>query len=263
MFARIRKLLGSFATADNRTWWLRRKLMNKLDRRQIAVAWQEFYERLPGEQLINEAFDRRHGTETAEEVPLVETGVSAEDAIHGNGYYRPVWEHAFHAALATLKIDFEGFTFVDIGSGKGKILMMAADYPFARIVGVEYSPALHATAQRNLSIYRSPSQRCTDLRSVHADACDCQLPPGPLVCLIFNALDPGTLKKFVRNVEGDLISRNTPAYFLYCNLRHIVEMDDGLDAVRGLRLLTHSSKLVVLGNSAARRQWQERARSGR
>jgi len=263
MFARIRRPLGSFATANNKTWWLRRKVMSRLERRQLAVAWQEFYEHLPGEQLINEAFDHRHGTETAEEVPLVETGVSAEDAIHGNGYYRPVWEHAFHAALAALKIDFEGFTFVDIGSGKGKILMMAAAYSFARIVGVEYSPALHAIAQRNLSIFRSPNQRCTDLRSVHANACDYQLPSGPLVCLIFNALDPGTLKKFVRNVEDDLVSRDVAAFLLYCNLRHITEMDDGLDGVRSLQLLAHSSKLVVLGNPAARRQWRERARSRR
>ena len=263
MLERIEGILRSFAAADSKTRWVRRKVANRLARRPIAVAWREFMERLPGEQRINEAFDRRYGTDTAEEVPLVEAGVSAEAADRGNRMYRPLWEDAFHATLAALDMDFEGFTFVDIGSGKGKVLMMAADYPFSRIVGVEYSPLLHAIAQRNLAIYSSPGQRCTDLSSVEADACEYRLPPGPLVCLNFNSLDAGTLKRFVRHVEDDLESRDTPAYVLVCNIRHIGEMGDALDDVRKLRRLSVSTKLVVLGNSAAARKWRERDRSRR
>jgi hypothetical protein len=261
MFGRIKSIVDSFAAANSKTRWLRRKVANRLARRPIAAAWREFADRLPGEQLINEAFDQRHGTDTATEIALAETGVSAENAINGNGIYRPLWEHEFRAALAALKMEFEGFTFVDIGSGKGKVLMMAADYPFDRIVGVEYSSVLHAIAQRNLEIFHSPRQHCTDLNSVHADACNYRLPPGPLVCLIFNSFSPSTLQKFVRNVEDDLASRDTAAYLLFSNLRHVDEMSDGLDEVRNLRRLARSSKLVILGNSAAGRQWQERSLS--
>jgi predicted RNA methylase len=41
-------------------------------------------------------------------------------------------------------------TFVDIGSGKGRALIIAAEYAFKRIIGVEYSPSLATICRRNL-----------------------------------------------------------------------------------------------------------------
>ena len=49
------------------------------------------------------------------------------------------------------------FTFVDLGSGKGRTLLMASDYPFRRIIGVELLPSLHQIAQENLRQYKSES----------------------------------------------------------------------------------------------------------
>jgi len=46
--------------------------------------------------------------------------------------------------------DFHDFIFIDLGSGKGRTLLMASDYPFRRIVGVELLLALHQIAQENL-----------------------------------------------------------------------------------------------------------------
>ena len=37
--------------------------------------------------------------------------------------------------MASLEIDFSQFTFIDIGSGKGRALLLAAEYPFRRVVG--------------------------------------------------------------------------------------------------------------------------------
>ena len=53
--------------------------------------------------------------------------------------------------MSSLKLDFQEFTFIDIGSGKGRVLMMAADYPFRRILGIELLPDLHRAAQENLN----------------------------------------------------------------------------------------------------------------
>ena len=56
--------------------------------------------------------------------------------------------------------DFRDFIFIDLGSGKGRALLMASDYPFRRIVGVELLPQLHRAAQDNLTKYRSETQQC-------------------------------------------------------------------------------------------------------
>src|SRR5580693_6708790 len=59
---------------------------------------------------------------------------------HFHSPYQPTEPALFHEMLASLiqaspKIDFREFTFIDIGSGKGRALLMAADYPFRRILG--------------------------------------------------------------------------------------------------------------------------------
>src|SRR5271163_2983061 len=78
--------------------------------------------------------------------------------------YQPTESALFHEMLAALAeeshLDFHDFVFLDLGSGKGRTLLMASDYPFRRIVGVELLPALHQDAQENLSKYRSESQKC-------------------------------------------------------------------------------------------------------
>lgn len=251
MMSRAAALIRSFAQAESKSAWFKRKISNRLARRKIEQAWREFAERLPHEQLVNEAFDQRHGTDTAEEIGLLDTGVPAEDAARGRNIYRPVWEREFHAVMAALRINLEGFTFVDIGSGKGKMLMMAADYPFARIVGVEYSPGLHAICERNLALYHAPGQRCTKLEAVLGDALSFQLPDGPIVCMIFNALDADTMNRFMRHIEDDLALRPSPAFVIYSNLRHVAEIDHGLDGIRRLKLLKKTAKLIVFGNKAA------------
>jgi SAM-dependent methyltransferase len=241
----------SFIGARSKKQWILRKYKNWMAKPKIEAAWAEFVERLPRENAINAEFDRRHGTDTAGEVELVETGVSAKDAAGGNERYRTIWESSFHAALAALGLDFEGFTFVDIGSGKGKLLLLAASYPFERIVGVEYSPGLHAIAERNIGVYRSASQRCANVVAILGNALAFELPQGPIVCFIFNALDGRLMRAFMQNVESGLARRSQPAFVIYGNLRHVGEIGDAFDDVRLLKKLKESDKLLIFGNTAA------------
>src|SRR6266496_57342 len=83
--------------------------------------------------------------------------------------YQPTEPAAFHEMLDALQqcpadnqttLNFRDFTFLDLGSGKGRTLLMASDYPFRRVVGVELLPALHGIAVRNLAQYKSESQKC-------------------------------------------------------------------------------------------------------
>jgi len=71
--------------------------------------------------------------------------------------YQPTDPALFREMMASLPIELDTFTFVDLGSGKGRTLLMASEYPFRRIVGVELLPALHQVAQENLARYKSES----------------------------------------------------------------------------------------------------------
>jgi hypothetical protein len=244
--ARVFRVLKSFWNAPGKTQWIATKIQNQ----RSAFIWRRFEERLHVEQRRNLAFDREHGTDTAAEMRLTDAGLPADQSVRGNVVYRPVWEADFHAALASLDIDFEGFTFVDVGSGKGKLLLLASDYPFARIIGVEFAPALHDIACRNIGVYGSPRQRCKAIEAVLADALRYELPRGPIVCLMFNAMNPATLKAWLKRVEADLSARRSPAYIVYGNLRSVREAGSAFSDVGGLQRLKRSPKLLVLANDA-------------
>jgi SAM-dependent methyltransferase len=242
LIGRATRLVGAMAAADDKGEWLADKL-----------AWRRFWQRMPDEHARNVAFDTRYGISTASELPLVEAGIPAERAVEGNGVYRPLWETEFHAALRRFRLSFEHFTFVDLGSGKGKVLFLAADYPFARIVGVEYSPELHAVAQENLRRYGSDRQRCRTLETVLADAVTYPLPAGPLICFIFNSFDPPTMRRVMRNLDREA-ARREPLYVAYVNVRRVAEIGDALEGLSRLRPLVRTRTLAILGNRDSLRE---------
>lgn len=135
--------------------------------------------------------------------------------------YQPSEPAAFHEMLDALqektRLDFRDFTFVDLGSGKGRTLLMASDYPFRRIVGVELLPALHRIAQENLSKYCSVRQKCFVAEAVCADAREFVFPAEPSVLYLFNPLPEAGLKRVVANLEESLRAHPRTVYVLYHN----------------------------------------------
>jgi hypothetical protein len=147
--------------------------------------------------------------------------------------YQPTEPAAFHEMLDALQqtpsadhttINFRDFTFIDLGSGKGRTLLMASDYPFRRIVGVELLPALHAIALDNLRQYKSESQKCFALETNCADATTFSLPEGPLVIYLFNPFPESGMRRVAANLEQTLRTHPRPVYVLYHNplLEHVL-----------------------------------------
>jgi len=135
--------------------------------------------------------------------------------------YQPTDPAAFHEMLDTLQeraaLDFSEFAFVDLGSGKGRTLLMASDYPFRKVVGVELLASLHQIAQENLLKYKNDSQKCLALESVCADATEFALPDGGLVLYLFNPFPESGMRRVVKNLEQTLRANPRPVYVLYHN----------------------------------------------
>ncbi len=135
--------------------------------------------------------------------------------------YQPTDRELFHEMLDALaqqaEIDFAEFTFIDLGSGKGRALLMASDYPFRRIMGVELLPSLHRIAQQNLAQYHEAAQKCFAVESICADATTFALPDGPLVIYLFNPFQESGLRRALANLEKSLDANPRPAYVVYHN----------------------------------------------
>jgi hypothetical protein len=150
-----------------------------------------------------EAFDERFGTDTCRHVTR-ETLLSTGDDVQQLWRYFATLEAPFRRLLRALPIDFADHTFIDLGSGKGKALLMASDLPWRRIVGVELAPALHEVAQRNVALYRSPAQRCTSFELWRGDAAKFVLPPGNLVVYLFQPFPADTMAAVMDNVKKSI-----------------------------------------------------------
>lgn len=188
----------------------------------------------------NAAFDQRWGTDTAAPRTLGSLAIPEGAWAHGV-QYEAVGERDFARALAAVADDLRAYSFVDIGAGKGKALLLAAGYPFARVVGVEFAPELVRVAEANIGAYMRarPDLACRDIDVVCADALAYALPEAPLVLYLFNPFDEAVMRPFVDRLRAWRERTGLPLWVLYVNpqCRHLFDALPWLDRVRDERAL--------------------------
>ncbi len=118
-------------------------------------------------------------------------------------HYEPTPVGDFVALLAFAPAPLERATFVDIGAGMGRALLLAAQHPFRQAVGVEISPALCEVARDNLRKMRREALTCRDVRIVCADAVDYRFPRGDLVVYLYNPFDGAVLAPLLDRLAMD------------------------------------------------------------
>ena len=148
-------------------------------------------------------FDSQYGTDTAEIVSVGALDIPDERLEHAIRY-EPVVPEVFYAILNELPIKHEEFVFVDIGSGKGRALLMASRFPFKAIIGVELSASLASVAAKNIDVFKDPLQRCDRIEIVRADAVDYKLPGDNLVLFLYNPFDAAIMRKVLTNIESSI-----------------------------------------------------------
>lgn len=149
--------------------------------------------------------------------------------------YQPIEAEQFHEMMNSLAIDYARFTFIDLGSGKGRALLLASNYEFRRIIGVEILPELSDIAQKNIGNYRSDSQRCFQLETLCADARRFELPQEPTLLYLFNPFFEPVLQEVLERIEESLRAHPREFILLYVNplSEHIVASRPFLKKVGG------------------------------
>ncbi len=127
--------------------------------------------------------------------------------------YEPTPADVFHEMLSRIPFDPQEFVFVDFGSGKGKVLMLAAQYPFRKVIGVELWEDLHRVAVENLAAFLT--RAAGEVRSVLMDAADFPLPEEPLVLYFFNPFPEQVLARVLANLKESLARAPRRVYVLF------------------------------------------------
>jgi len=134
-----------------------------------------------------------------------------------NSSYQPIEAPLFQEMLNALGVDYAQFTFIDIGSGKGRPLLMASEYPFRRVIGVEFLPELNAIAEENIRKFPDERKKCKQIEARLADATEFEFPSEPLAVFMFHPLPESGFRKVIANLELSLRDNPRPVWLVYAN----------------------------------------------
>ncbi len=149
-------------------------------------------------------FDRRRGLDTA--------GIGEAIIVGDWGYYQPSPPRRFEDLIRAIDVDPSGFTFFDMGCGKGRTLVLAAELGFDRVVGVEYDDGLADVARRNTAGIH-PAHGPVEVTVL--DAGEYEFPDEPSVVYFYNPFFGETMKRVLENLRRSLTVSPRPVFVVY------------------------------------------------
>jgi SAM-dependent methyltransferase len=181
-------------------------------------------------------FDARHGTDTAGSVEPGDLGIANDESRKLAIRYLPSPLRVTSWMIDRIGVNPREYSFIDLGCGKGRVLLIAARHPFRKIAGVEISTELAAIARRNISQFRPSTDQVRAIVVENTDVRNFAMPAGNLLIHMYHPFDPSiTAAVFARLVAiRDLPPRRViVAYLTYTHsVSSVAEMFSGTGWLR-------------------------------
>ncbi len=161
-------------------------------------------------------FDRRHGIDTKGVISLFDLRIESVNARNGLRYQTAPPDF-IRSVLRCLPIDCQDHVFIDLGSGKGRTLLLASELPFRRVIGVEFSLQLHTIAERNVANCVGLDQQCGRIECHWMDAVEFEFPEEPLVIYLCNPFLENVFQKVLSRLDESIARRPRPCHIIYVN----------------------------------------------
>jgi SAM-dependent methyltransferase len=166
-------------------------------------------------KLYDALFDLRYGTDTVSWQEVTSLTGTVGDVAHAL-HYQPTDVIALRKLLRLLDLE-PGRVLVDFGSGKGRVLMVAAPFGFGALRGVEFSAGLCDIARRNIERFRAKTPWSVDFEVLHGDASEYQVRDDEDVFFLFNPFDDYILRRVMENISRSFEATPRPMLLLYRN----------------------------------------------
>lgn len=151
-------------------------------------------------------YERLLGVRTAGEVKAPDLGYS-------RGLYRPSSWLVLRELFRRLEVA-EDDTFVDVGSGMGRVVFMAARRPFKRVIGVERSEQLNEVARSNIARNRH-RLLCDDIEFVSVDVEQWEVPDDLTVVYLYCPFPAPVFERLVENLIASIDRAPRPVRIIY------------------------------------------------
>jgi hypothetical protein len=157
---------------------------------------------------VDREFDRLHGVDTGGYTHLHKLKIDSPNWRDGSSHIA-VDPDEFEAAMTAVDAELSQLTFIDLGSGKGRALMLARQYPFKELIGVEFSEELVRIARSN------------GIETVHADATQYDLPPVPTLLFLYNPFGRSVMDAVAKRAAASLKENPRELIVAYLNPFHV------------------------------------------
>ena len=166
-------------------------------------------------------FDERYGVDTSGLIGGGELRSGHSNDVFNTAYYGMA-PSRFQRVMEDWIADqthpaLENYSFVDLGCGKGRAVMMASEFAFREVVGVELHPPLAAIAETNLAVWIAAGRAACPVRIVCGDATEFVFPEGPCLLYLFNPFAAPVMKRLIKRIEEDFASRPGMLDLIYFN----------------------------------------------
>jgi SAM-dependent methyltransferase len=167
------------------------------------------------------AFDLFHNVDTGSGWPAQSGDIVSPNRDKAVPYDPAPWR-TLRRSLELGSLRANGFTFVDVGCGKGKVLLSAVAQPFGRIVGIEFSPALCRIADNNLASARLIRRRCFAVQISCSDAVEYRVPNEPTIFFFYNPFTYDVMEVVLGNIVGAHLRAPFPRYLIFYAVSSII-----------------------------------------
>jgi len=162
-------------------------------------------------------FDNQYGIRTSGSLPgsVLRLGYSIKNTTARVGYLG-VQPSVIRRVLNIIP-HHNNATFLDLGCGKGRALVVASEFPFRSVIGVEISPELVQLAEKNAQVIARNHPERTPITVVGGDASNYPLPEGNLIVFLYNPFEKEVITELLKNIETALADRDSSVWIVYAN----------------------------------------------
>jgi histone methylation protein DOT1 len=176
--------------------------MRDLIRRLTYKLWHQF----------DKWNERHYDIKSSGNIAPEQLGFATGDEYRG-GLYRPSSWTVLRHLFKQLRVSGDD-VFVDYGSGMGRVMIIAAQQPFRRVLGVEMSEELNDIARENLDRNRD-RLRCPDVEVISADATQWQVPDDLTIAYFYCPFPPHVFEEVLQQLFASLERRPRPLRLVY------------------------------------------------
>lgn len=169
--------------------------------------------RIASSNLHDFLFDWRYGTETRRRVDLEEFRTDSENRVHAV-HYAATKARPFMKLLGELSLPPDS-VFVDLGSGKGRVLLLAAQTAFRQVIGVEFCPQLCQQARANIATFSKAASLSAPIEVIEADVTTFPIGSDANVFYLYNPFNPPVLLRVIDNIRQSLARAPRPVWLIY------------------------------------------------